>query len=250
MNSNPHTISVIIPTLNEAGNLGALLSQLRILDVAQIIVSDGGSVDRTRNVARAFSGVTVLSGPSGRGAQIARATPFITGDIVWLLHADSSVCGDPITEIRETLIDQSVALGCFRLRFDASGACYRLYERVSRIESLWTTFGDQGFFMRRDDYLHLGGCPATPLFEDVALRAAARELGAVRKLRTPIITSARRFRRRGPIRTQLTNARLLISYLSGADPTVLALKYYGAPDQRRRVHGGEAIFAQRSLKRL
>lgn len=227
MNTTAHTISAVIPTRNEAPRLASLLNQLSEIDVAQIIVSDGDSSDETRAVAKTFPHVTVITGETGRGNQIARATPLLTGEIIWLLHADSRLCHDPLPEMRGLMADKSVALGCFSLCFDARGFWYDLYERFSRFDSVWSTFGDQGFFMRRSDYVRLGGCPQIPLFEDVALRRAAKSLGAIKKLKTPIITSAHRFRRYGPLKTQLMNARLLLNYLNGADPVGLAQRYYG-----------------------
>ena len=83
------TISVVIPTLNEAAELRATLACVAgVPEVTEVIVSDGGSVDDTVSLARA-AGARVVSGPRGRGGQLRRGADLATGDVVLLLHADT-----------------------------------------------------------------------------------------------------------------------------------------------------------------
>jgi len=231
ISSSSPEISVLIPTLNEAQALPVLMRQLAGLSLKEIIICDGGSVDNTLACARHEPGVRMVSCTQGRGRQIATGASIATGDILWILHADSQVPTDADRLIRRTLSDPSVSMGCFQLRFDYRHRLLSLYAFLSRFDTVLTTFGDQGYFMRRADYLRVGGCPRWRLFEDVALRQALRTQGRIQKVRDAITTSARRFLRGGILRTQIYNAIFLLRYFMGADPNRLAERYYGDKSQ-------------------
>ena len=68
-------ISVIIPTLNEASRIGALLEALAREDTAhEVIVADGGSDDDTVTIARRL-GASVLSTVGGVASNCSRVRP-------------------------------------------------------------------------------------------------------------------------------------------------------------------------------
>ncbi len=64
-------LSVVIPALDEAANLGRLLPDLpRACPGAELIVVDGGSRDGTAEVVAGRSGVRLLEGARGRARQM------------------------------------------------------------------------------------------------------------------------------------------------------------------------------------
>jgi glycosyltransferase involved in cell wall biosynthesis len=74
-------ISVIIPTLNEASRIGALLEALVREDTAhEVIVADGGSDDDTVTIARRL-GASLLSTVRGRGQQLFAGAAKARGNI-------------------------------------------------------------------------------------------------------------------------------------------------------------------------
>ena len=80
----PQDVSVIIPTLNEAMNLEACIKSARACGAGEIIISDGGSVDRTREVSQQLQVDRVIESPRGRG-QLAEGLAIATGEFVlWL----------------------------------------------------------------------------------------------------------------------------------------------------------------------
>ncbi len=163
-------ISVLIPALNEADGIGALLVALLAMDFAQIIVADGGSEDGTRAIVAQFDGVVLVACPRGRGPGINAAAGAATQPILVILHADTVLPPDAPALIRATLADARVAGGCFRLGFDRHSLTLGLYAWASRYETRLTTFGDQAYFMRRAVFQAVGGAANWPLLEDVALR--------------------------------------------------------------------------------
>jgi len=227
------SICVIIPTLNEARNIARLLDQLTAFNVGQILVSDGGSCDKTCEIAARYKNVEIIEAPRGRGHQIVQAARFAKADILWILHADSQLPVQALPVICKILSDNKISMGCFRLKFDRKDSILSLYEYFSRFESCFTSFGDQGFFMRSSDFHAIGGCPSWSLFEDVKIRKSLKRIGKIKKADCAIITSARRFDRLGVIKTQLLNLQLLYRYFRGSDPEQLALEYYhGGRDKR------------------
>ena len=96
-------ISIVVPALNEALNLAAVLPQLP--DVHEVILVDGGSVDGTiRAARRAMPGIiTVLQQRTGKGNALAAGFARVTGDIVVMFDADGSADPAEITRFVDAL---------------------------------------------------------------------------------------------------------------------------------------------------
>ena len=93
--------SVIIPTLNEAAELPQLLDDLHAVSrVDEIVVSDGGSVDGTLDIART-AGAVVVSGPPGRGRQLRAGARAATKPWLVFLHADTRMGGKAAAALEE-----------------------------------------------------------------------------------------------------------------------------------------------------
>ena len=215
-------LSVVIPTLNEEGSLAAAVQS--VAEAAEIIVVDGGSSDRTMDLARDL-GAQVLSTPACRGLQMAEGAALSRGEWILFLHADSRLAGGACAFVRT--LDRHVVGGAFDLRFDDARVVYRFLESAIRLRTraLRLPYGDQAIFARRAAYEAAGGMPHLPLMEDVAF---VRALGAVGRLEFPsiqVVTSARRYERRGPLRSMAKNVLLLARYFAGADPKTLARAY-------------------------
>ncbi len=85
-------ISIIIPTLNEEKNLRKLLPDIRRIlrgEDYEIIVVDGGSSDRTAEVAREF-GCKVVRESVGKGNALAIGFSKAKGKIIVMMDADLS----------------------------------------------------------------------------------------------------------------------------------------------------------------
>jgi rSAM/selenodomain-associated transferase 2 len=218
-------ISVILLTLNEAELVCQRITEIQSLapDV-QIIAADGGSQDGTPQLAANLGARVVQSGP-GRGCQCRAGAEAAQGDILLFLHADSCLPADAFQVLDQAFSDPRLQIGAFRLRFDHPHPVLRLYASFSRFDTLITRFGDQGIAVRRSFYHALGGFPDWPLFEDVEFLRRARRHGPVASFPTCITTSARRYLQNGVIRQQLHNLGLMLQYLSGVSPYVLAQRY-------------------------
>lgn len=100
--SNPpssSTISLIIPALNEADCLPALLAEVPHALLHEIIVVDNGSTDGTAAVARA-AGVLVVSEPRrGYGYACAAGVAAATGTILVFMDGDGSFMPQELTRL-------------------------------------------------------------------------------------------------------------------------------------------------------
>jgi glycosyltransferase involved in cell wall biosynthesis len=81
-------ISIIIPTINEAGTIQQTLISTQTGLNVEVIVADGGSQDDTVAIASAW-GAKVLSVPKGRAKQMNLGAAAATGGILLFLHADT-----------------------------------------------------------------------------------------------------------------------------------------------------------------
>jgi rSAM/selenodomain-associated transferase 2 len=224
----PSRISVIIPALNEAGEIEETLRALQGLRGRghEVLVVDGGSADATVALARPLAD-RVIASASGRARQQNAGAAAATGDVLLFLHADTHVRENADRAVLEGLRRGGRGWGRFDLRLSGRHPALRIVERMSGARSRLTGIvpGDQAVFVRRDWFARTGGFPDIPLMEDVALSRALRRMGPPLCLRETVTTSSRRWEERGIFRTLLLMWRLRWAYWRGADPAVLAERY-------------------------
>lgn len=220
------TVAVIVPTLNEEALLETFLSDLleRKGDF-RVTVADGGSSDGTLEIARRFPEVRRVRAERGRARQMNAGAREATEDVLLFLHADTFLPMDAFRLIGEALADPEVAGGCFRLAFDRDDPWLRTYSFFSRINHPLFTYGDQGLFVRREVLQRIGGFREMPILEDVEIQDRLRRAGRFVKLRHPVVTSARRFVRYGPVRQQALNVGIVLLYNLGVPPARLKRLY-------------------------
>ncbi|HEX8117043.1 MAG TPA: glycosyltransferase family 2 protein, partial [Pyrinomonadaceae bacterium] len=163
-------LSVIIPALNEAEAVGETIDAAARAGVGvEVIVVDGGSTDRTAEVASAH-GARVITSARGRGAQMHAGALAARGEVFWFLHADTLAPAGAALCIERALRDPRAVGGNFRVHFDgASGAARFLTWLYPRLRLLGLAYGDSGFFVRRAAYERAGGFRPFPIFEDLDL---------------------------------------------------------------------------------
>ncbi len=229
----PHRVllSVIIPTLNAARHLPAVLASIAQSDngavsIEEIIVSDAGSQDNTAPLAAA-AGAIVLTGPCGRGHQLAAGAERARAPWLLFLHADT-ILEPAWAEALQTFVKEKgiMQAAAFRFQLDDPRWRGRILEAMValRCALLRLPYGDQGLLISRDLYDALGGYRSIPLMEDVDF---VRRIGRARltMLGATALTSADRYRKSGYMRRVMRNILCLTAYFAGVSPARLRQFY-------------------------
>jgi rSAM/selenodomain-associated transferase 2 len=220
-------ISVIIPVLNEAAIIGSSLKTLAALDgIHEIIVVDGGSIDKTVDIAGKTA--RVISSPRGRSRQMNAGSAVAGGSVFLFLHIDTILPENAANAIENSLKDPRVIGGRFRLRLDNKGWRYQMLGRnINMRDHFFRGFtGDQAIFVRREVFKDIGGYPPVDLMEDLELGRRMCRKGRVVRLSQYVTTSARRWRQGGLFRTVIIMWTLRFLYYMGCPPSLLS-QWYG-----------------------
>jgi len=227
--SDAASISIVVPARDDAPALATLFDDLDAIgDLrAERIVVDGQSSDGSFAVARSRADVALQVAP-GRAAQLSAGIAASTGDWIWMLHADTRVPGQAWDALRLAVREERAVWGRFDVRLDAPGWPYRIIGAAMNARSRLTGIctGDQGIFVRRTALDSIGGVPLQPLMEDVELSRRLKRRARPTCVEAHLVTSARRWQRRGVVPTILLMWRLRLQYFFGAAPDALARVYY------------------------
>ena len=211
-----NSISVIIPTLDEAGRIDGVLDKVLCQPEVEVIVADGGSRDGTAGIAKG-RGARVVVSPPGRARQMNAGAEIASGAVLVFLHADTILPLEYARLVREALSDSRVTGGAFSFRLDSRSALLRLTEIGANLRSRWLSlpFGDQALFVRASTFREMGGFRLYPIMEDVEFVHRLRKRGQIRVLDEPVVTSARLWQQLGPVKVMTLHALALTAYEVG-----------------------------------
>ncbi len=221
------SISVLVPTRNEQENLLACLTRIKdVPEVREVIVIDSSDDDQVVEIAQDFGCQTLKSVP-GRGTQIALGSRHAKGEIIWIIHADTWPHPESGQAILRSFECPNVVGGAFtkrfreatRLNWGSEWRCHALHF-LANIQ-----FGDQALFVRAETLRKVGGFPEVPLMEEFELIRKITQLGRLKLIALPALTSARRFQKRGALKLYWTMTRVMALYYLGKSPEELARIY-------------------------
>ena len=92
-------ISIIIPTLNEAGCIEKTLSEIPGGLADEIIIVDGHSLDGTAELVRQLGYKVIMQRSRGFGGGFSEGIEVATGDIIILMNADGSMDPEDIPKL-------------------------------------------------------------------------------------------------------------------------------------------------------
>ena len=212
-------MSIIIPTYNEAENMGRVLTRLREYstpDLAEIIVVDGGSADNTLKMAREHGAdISCVSPHKGRAAQMNYGASLARGDVFYFVHADTL---PPKTYIEDIMIalEKGYPMGCFRFKFDSDRKLLRINAYFTRFDRLMCRGGDQTLFVTRRLFEELEGYRADfKIMEEYDFLTRARRLAPFRIIPKDVIVSARKYDNNSYLRVNLANFIVFMMYFLG-----------------------------------
>ncbi len=222
------SVSVIIPTLNEAENMPVLLRHLRTIDdgsLREIIVVDAQSKDDTIHVARQHGATVLMAKCCGRAAQMNQGAAFASGEVLQFIHADTRPPASNFADIKEVLVAGS-PIGCFTYRFDSRNPLLRINGWFTRLDRLWCRGGDQAIFIEKKFFDELGGYKQHwKIMEEYDLIIRARRIAPFHIVRKDGIVSARKYRGRNYLKVQLANLIVFNMFKRGYSQEQLVSTY-------------------------
>ena len=215
-------VSVIVPALDEQAELPALLDHLDALDGEwEVLVADGGSGDRTVEIARG-RGAQVVTEGFHRAAQLNAAARRARGELLLFLHADSRLPADA----HRSLAASDAAGGNFALRFDGHDRLSRVLTRAYALQRRFGFYyGDSTIWLRPATFAALGGYRDLPIMDDYDLVRRLERGFETECLPEPALTSPRRWRAMGVPRTLLTWWVIRLLFVAGVPAQRLARFY-------------------------
>lgn len=206
---NKPRISVIVPSLGDGAQIRRNLTTLRKDPAIEVIVVEAERVGRAN---RAYQ--------MNVGARQARAGVFV------FLHADTKIERQDLHELHGILKkNPDIAGGAFRFALDAPSWKARLIEFgvLLRERAFDLPYGDQAIFVRRSVFRKIGGYPVVPLLEDVLLIQKMKDKGKLLFFPKKAVTSVRRWKREGYLKTTLVNWATMILWRFGVSAKDLKL---------------------------
>jgi rSAM/selenodomain-associated transferase 2 len=221
-------LSVIIPTLNEAENIKELIPLLHKYGgdfITEIIVVDGGSEDKSCEIAQNLGARVLKSELSSRAVQLNLGANMATASTFYFVHADTRPLKSFATDLQKALIEGHKA-GCFRYQFDSNTFLLRLNSWFTRFNGIFSGGGDQTLFITRDFFNTLGGYDVRFCFmEDFELVKRIKRKTKFHIIPKAITVSARKYRANSWLRVQLVNLFVFTLFHVGVAPEKLKRSY-------------------------
>lgn len=228
MSNKNMTVSIIIPVLNEAEEIGKAVTHLhenadqRLVD---LLVVDAGSTDGTADIATA-AGARVLPAPEqGRSRQMNYGVSQSSGEVLYFVHADTRPPASYLDDI-ESSLGEGFPLGSYQSVYDTGHPLLRINAYFTRFDFLWCRGGDQSIYVERAVFEALGGFrPDYKIMEEYDFIQRARKQHPFKIFDKPTLISARKYRENSYLRVQLANLIVFNMYRLGFSQARLANTY-------------------------
>ena len=217
------SLSIIIPTLNEAIVIATTLARLAANKDCEVIVVDGGSSDATLALAEK-AGCITMAASGGRGRQMNHGAARAAAEVLLFLHADTLLPDNFPQLVRAAVARPHFAAGAFSLAINSPAKGLAFIAGMANLRSrlLQMPYGDQAFFTTKKIFSAIDGFAEIAIMEDFIFMKKARQRGKIVILPQCAITSARRWQNMGIVRTTMINQLIIIGYTIGIPTTTLA----------------------------
>ncbi|MCB0643211.1 MAG: TIGR04283 family arsenosugar biosynthesis glycosyltransferase [Phaeodactylibacter sp.] len=204
-------VSVIIPTLNEARRITALVSFMvqqagnHLLEI--LVVDAAGSTDDIRAALGGIDPVRVIKcQATSRAMQMNEGARQAKGALLYFVHADVYPPENYTDHILEAL-SSNIDFGYFRYDFDSNRPLLRLNGYFTRFDGLFTGGGDQTFFISKALFQEMGQFREDlVMMEDFDLFWRLRRKGYHYEILPPkAIVSARKYKYNSYLRVNAVN---------------------------------------------
>lgn len=220
------SLSIIIPTHNEAKNLPGLVKRLRLAThVAQIIVVDAQSSDRTIDVARGLELEVYTTDCLSRAHQMNVGAGHAKYDVLYFVHADTLPPAEYHEDIHKA-IKEGFEMGCYRFRFSGSRFLLNINAYFTRFRFLWCRGGDQSLFVTQKMFNELNGFSEDfVIMEEYEFLKRAMKSYRLKIIPKDVLVSARKYEENSYLRVQLANLIVFNMFRLGCEPVRIRNTY-------------------------
>ncbi len=96
-------VTIVIPTLNEEESIGEVVEGFKRLGYDDVLVIDGNSTDRTREIASSKGAEVVIQSGKGKGQAVAEAFQMVDSDVVVLIDGDGTYLPEDVEKLVEPI---------------------------------------------------------------------------------------------------------------------------------------------------
>jgi len=222
-------ISIIIPTINEANNLPLLLSDLSTMHKeGETIIVDGGSEDKTIEIANIYGAKVFITKERNRGLQFDIGAKNSKGEWLVFLHADTRLTHDWFKKINLLLNGNTNSIYYFEFKINHKRIIYRVLEILVNFRSkiFKQPYGDQGLIIHRTTYFKNNGFRKIPLMEDVDFLRRLNKKKDLKQLNLPIFISSRKWEKTNIFLQAIKNWQFRRRWLRGESLKSIYSDYY------------------------
>lgn len=235
-------LAVIIPIYNDDKMIENLLKKLNnFKEINEIIISKAiDNFEKNEIYEKKYKNIKykLLLSQKGRSIQMNTAVKYTDCEILWFIHSDSEFLDYTVDKKIKYLIEtENIECGGLKIKFNPNSMMLSLIAYLSNLRAkiFKICFGDQSIFITKKLFNEINGFRDIPIMEDlqffIDIKKHIKNKNYFKLLNYKIISSSRRFKQNGTLKTILKMHKLKIQYFKGKEINKINKEYNNMKDR-------------------